>query len=464
MITKLTSRGFLLLCASLYSIAFGYSFGFLNSYFWDDWYTYFDQTASDIRNNVIISGFNPIRLMLEGFLNENFFPGFRILIFIFYPLAAYALHNVLASKSYLSSFEARSITLLFLLAPVNSARAAVMIFMYTSCMCAFFVAWWLYNSKSNAFLRILSLALFVYSFDTASFIPFLLVPIVFTYLDSRVARQSFFEWIKSNFLLLVIGPSFWFTEPLLNPNLDPIRDAYYQPKISGLIRAVVYFVPVLAIALWGFVIRKWRYSNQRGQVQVVLGLLTCWLAIFPYVALGHFANLNSVIVGFVPNLSDWDSRHQLLLPVGIALTLIGLINYLDSSRSQKLVVAMALVFSSLNFSFTQEYYLDALKQQQIIKSLADNNDLSGFDRLLIEDTALRFNARGRSIRTYEWDRIISANSAGSKKETEITRFIDCDEFNPDAKLTISASSGRLRALITRDVGITLAVEKISICD
>ena len=55
MITKLTSRGFLLLCVSLYSVAFGYSFGFLNSYFWDDWYTYFDQTASDIRNNVIIS-------------------------------------------------------------------------------------------------------------------------------------------------------------------------------------------------------------------------------------------------------------------------------------------------------------------------------------------------------------------------------------------------------------------------
>jgi hypothetical protein len=174
--------------------------------------------------------------------------------------------------------------------------------------------------------------------------------------------------------------------------------------------------------------------------------------------------LNSVIVGFVPNLSDWDSRHQLLLPLGIALTLIGLINYLDSSRSQKLVVAMALLFSALNFSFTQEYYLDALKQQQIIKSLADNNDLSGFDRLLIEDAALRFNARGRSVRTYEWDRIISANTTGANKETEITRFIDCEGFSPDAKLTISASSGRLRALITRDVGITLAVEKISICD
>jgi hypothetical protein len=150
--------------------------------------------------------------------------------------------------------------------------------------------------------------------------------------------------------------------------------------------------------------------------------------------------------------------------LGIALTLIGLINYLDSSRSQKLVVAMALVFSSLNFSFTQEYYLDALKQQQIIKSLADDNDLSDFDRLLIEDTAIRFNARGRSIRTYEWDRIISANTTGAKKETEITRFIDCDGFTPDAKLTISASSGRLRALITREVGITLTVEKLSICD
>ena len=114
-------------------------------------------------------------------------------------------------------------------------------------------------------------------------------------------------------------------------------------------RAVVYFLPVLAIALWGFLIRKWRYLNQRGQVQVVLGLLACWLAIFPYVALGHFANMNSIIIGFVPNVSDWDSRHQLLLPLGIALTLIGLISYLDSSRSQKLVVAIALVFSALNF-------------------------------------------------------------------------------------------------------------------
>ena len=83
---------------------------------------------------------------------------------------------------------------------------------------------------------------------------------------------------------------------------------------------------------------------------------------------------------------------------------------------------------------------------------------------MIEDAALRFNARGRSIRTYEWDRIISANTAGAKKETEINRFIDCGEFIPDAKLTISASSGRLRALITRNVGIILTVEKISICD
>ena len=464
MITKLSSRGFLLLCTSLYLIGFGYSIGFLNSYFWDDWYTYFDQTASDIRNNEIISGFNPIRLVLEGFLNENFFPGFRILIFLFYPLAAYALHGVLTSKCYLSSFEVRSITLLFLLAPVNSARAAVMIFMYTSCMCAFFVAWWLYNSKSNMFLRLLSLALFTYSFDTASLIPFLLVPIAFTYIDSRVAQENFLDWIKSNVLLLVIGPLFWFIEPVLNPNLDPIRDAYYQPKISGLIRAVVYFLPVLAVALWGFLFRKWRYSNQRGQVQFFLGLLTCWLAIFPYVALGHFANSSSIIVGFVPNLSDWDSRHQLLLPLGIALTLIGIVNYLDSSRSRDLVVAFACVFTALNFTFTQEYYLDALKQQQIINSLADNIELSDLGQLLIKDEALRFNARGRSIRTYEWDRIISASTSGNKKKTEITRFIDCKGFLPDATLTISASSGRLRALITRNLGITIAIEQISICD
>ena len=464
MLTKLTSRNYFLMCTSLYIIAFGFSFGFLNSYFWDDWYTYFDQSASDIRSNTVISGFNPMRLVLEGFLNEKFFPGFRILIFFFYPSAAFALHQVLKTKNYLNFFEVRAITLFFLLAPVNSARAAVMLFMYTSCMCAFFVAWWLYNSKSNALFRLLSIALFLYSFDTASFIPFMSVPIAFTYLDSRILRNSNFEWIKSNFLLIIIGPLFWFLEPILNPNLDPIRDAYYQPKVSGIIRAIVYLLPLLAIALWGFVVRKWNYASHRGHVQFILGLFTCWLAIFPYVALGHFANLNSMIVGFVPNLSDWDSRHQLLLPLGIALILVGFMNYLDSIKTQKLVVGVAILFSLLNFTFTQEYYFDALKQQQIIRALSENTQLDSFERLLIEDDALRFNARGRSIRTYEWDRIISANTSGSNKLTEVSRFIDCESFSPQAKIVISASSGRLRALVTRNVGIAIDVVEVSICN
>jgi len=463
-LTKLTSRNYFLMCTSLYTIAFGLSFGFLNSYFWDDWYTYFDQSASDIRSNTVISGFNPMRLMLEGFLNENFFSGFRILIFLFYPIAAYALHQVLKTKNYLNFFEVRAITLLFLLAPVNSARAAVMLFMYTSCMCAFFVAWWLYNSKSNALFRLLSVALFVYSFDTASFIPFMFVPIAITYLDSKNLKQSNYGWVKSNFLLIIIGPLFWFIEPILNPNLDPIRDAYYQPKFSGIIRAIAYLLPLLAIALWGFMVRKWNYSRHRGQVQFLLGLFTCWMAIFPYVALGHFANLNSMIVGFVPNLSDWDSRHQLLLPLGIALVLIGFMNYLNSPNTQKLVLATVILFTVLNFTFTQEYYFDALKQQQVIRAFSKNTQLDGFERLLIEDNALRFNARGRSIRTYEWDRIISANTSGSDKLTEVSRFIDCVSFSPQAKIVISASSGRLRALVTRNVGIAIDVVKVSICN
>ena len=171
-----------------------------------------------------------------------------------------------------------------------------------------------------------------------------------------------------------------------------------------------------------------------------------------------------MIVGFVPNLSDWDSRHQLLLPLGIALILVGFMNYLDSIKTQKLVVGVAILFSLLNFTFTQEYYFDALKQQQIIRALSENTQLDSFERLLIEDDALRFNARGRSIRTYEWDRIISANTSGSNKLTEVSRFIDCESFSPQAKIVISASSGRLRALVTRNVGIAIDVVEVSICN
>jgi hypothetical protein len=46
----------------------------------------------------------------------------------------------------------------------------------------------------------------------------------------------------------------------------------------------------------------------------ILALGTC-----PYLAVGHFANLSDWITMWLPDNSDWDSRHQLLQGMGFAL-------------------------------------------------------------------------------------------------------------------------------------------------
>ena len=110
----------------------------------------------------------------------------------------------------------------------------------------------------------------------------------------------------------------------------------------------------------------------------------------------------------------------------------------------------------------QEYYLDSLKQEEIIAEAAKSDLLDESNFLLVNDQAIRFNARGRSVRTFEWDRILRGNSK-LNKTTEISRFIDCTSFRPDALVTITADYGRLRALLTRHVGVRLEVLPVTIC-
>lgn len=463
MLAKWSERKFLVLCAAAHILSFGLTFGFLNAYFWDDWYVYFNQTSLDITQRIVMSGFNPIRLASEGYLNTHFFQAFRILMFIFYPIAAFCLYKILKTKSYLNVIEIRGIALLFLLAPVNSARAAVILFMYTSCMCAFFIAWYLYESSKNIALKFVAICLFIYSFDTASLIPFMALPIAMSFIDSRVNKTRFTTWLRQHFILVVIGPIFWVVEPMINPKVFEPRDSYYEPNLAGLTRAMLLLLPLLALAFWGGWIRKWRYSSHRGQIQIATGLLTTWLAIFPYMSLGHFANLNSIFVGFIPNLSDWDSRHQLLLPFGIALIILGVLNYLQTPRIELAILAIASVFLCLNFTNTQEYYLDSLKQDQVIAAIQETNNIAPYEYLMVSDEAVRFNARGRSIRTYEWDAIFNEYSGGIPKTTEINRYIDCQNFRPQVNVIIRATNGRFRALLTRNLGITLDVVPIDLC-
>jgi hypothetical protein len=258
--------------------------------------------------------------------------------------------------------------------------------------------------------------------------------------------------------------AYWFIEPIINPTLDSVRAAYYTPSMSGIIRGLVVGMLVTLIAGYFVLIRGWRYGTHRGGLQVLVGLLITWLGMFPYMALGHFPNLNALLIGFVPGASDWDSRHQLLMPLGLGLVIVGVLNFLNPARLWAGVLVVCGLSTVLNLTFSQEYYLDSIKTQRIIEAFRSDPDVKEFDMALIDDQALRFNARGRAIRSYEWDYMLKAANPGLQQTTDVLRYVDCNVMDPDAIIVIQASNGKLKTLLTRNPGITVSVQKISVCN
>jgi hypothetical protein len=201
---------------------------------------------------------------------------------------------------------------------------------------------------------------------------------------------------------------------------------------------------------------------------MVFGLIAISVGAFPYMVGGHLVDISDWLIAFIPNFSDWNSRHQLLLPLGISLIVCSSLK-IDSDEpfNWKLspvfstMIAFCIV---LNITFAQEYFLDGKKQDSIMEAMANNEDLRNSTSILIDDSAVRFNARGRSIRSYEWEAMLEKVFGDDSRKVSYLQYVNCAEFQPDAILHISAPNGRLESTLRRNVVIDISVEVIKPCD
>ena len=289
------------------------------------------------------------------------------------------------------------------------------------------------------------------------------IPLLHSILNQDFVPHWIIRWVRRNWYFAVAPIGYWFIEPILNPTLDQVREDYYTPKLSGIMRGLVVLVGISLVVAFFWTKRRWRYESDRGKIQLSLGIIVLWVGMFPYMTLGHFPNLESILIGFVPGQSDWDSRHQLLMPLGLSLVVIGALNLTSSKRLLHAVVPILLMFTVFNFTFSQEYYLDSIKTHAIIEALKNSGEIDSYRFVLIDDQALRFNARGRRIRSYEWDSMMFAAKGENAPKTDIYRYIDCEAVQPEAIVTITASRGKLATLLTRNPVITVGTRQINPC-
>lgn len=448
----------------LYAISHGFMLASWNALYWDDWMIYADGSAgvedyfAACRRCIV-----PFRSEVEGLLIS---PGpwlMRVLTFLFFPLITFLSLQFLRRTAWMREDEMGVLSLLILFLPMYGARVALINFQYSLSLLIFVLGAWM-SLSPRAAVQISAVVPIFWSMFTPSLQVFVVVPMAV--LCVRLITRPNKSYLDRSTLLVIVllGLSPFvhrYIIPIIFPTLG-FRDGYNTIQSAFLVRAVV-FSSLLVLPLLNLLNRRrLQQSVTRERALLSLGLAFLAVGTFPYLAVGHFPNLSDWILPFLPDESDWNSRHQLLQPFGVALILL-VIARIFGTRMKAFVTVILTISVGLNTATYSGYYLDAMKQAELIQAIAESDaQLSNVSALVINDQATRFNARGRGIRAYEWTAMVT-RAIDEKIQVDTNSIQYCYESKPSKMLTITAENGRLKSLFVGRIGLDVEMTDLTIC-
>jgi hypothetical protein len=437
-----------------------------HSLFWDDWVLFDHETAEISSSFYSGTGSAPWRHFVEQLLLQSSPLLFRLFSFLAFFISGYFFFHVLHRVRFLTQNQVITATLVFLILPVNSARIALINNSYLFSYLLFFFGWYLLAISEQKSIRLLSLFAFFISYTSLPVITFTLLPILYLiFLAEPKSTKDFFKGVFRALPLIALPVVYLVARQIFWPPLGGYAKAY-TPQFLGITRSLLFIIVCSVPLIYGVFIARWRADAVRALL-VSTGVFSVSIAAFPYILGGHLVDISDWLIAFIPNFSDWDSRHQLLLPFGLSLIFAGSMK-MDKTEKLTLKIYPALttllaMFVVLNFTFAQEYFLDSRKQTAVVEAMVSNPDLKSVQLVLVDDQAVRFNARGRLIRSYEWEGMLHKALGSNRIQVSYLQYVNCNEFQPDAILHINSPSGRLESTLRGKVAIDLWVEKIDPC-
>ena len=440
----------------LYTLSWGWSLLRPNTLYWDDWSLYFRQPIGNARNIYIQSG----RPLWEGLVEIALLQvgtwAICLTTFICFFLCSIFLFGILKKVPNLNSEYLRFVTLLFLIVPVNHARTSLVIFDYTLAYFLFFLGWLILIRYKSVTGFVLACVILLLSFKTHSFLFFALLPFLhFAWLNKTELldfkklnrRHLQITMIAALPVLYVVSRSlFW-------PPSESWQD-YQQPTAAGFLTGLW---PVL-IGLLGLLIVGLRHIRKKqthvGFVLIVSGFLITALALFPYFLAELYVGYagRPAFITVLEFRADWRSRHQLLMPLGLALSVVGL-NELLKWKGKNIVVSVILIISvALNIFWGSQYFLQSHKQEQLVelfKSTKGNLVIAS-----VGDSTLRFNGRENDFRGYEWDGFMTLAEISTDRP-------GCEALPNGSVLNLKSNKPYLSALVSRDLGLYFDVTPCS---
>jgi hypothetical protein len=446
-INKLNESNEINLYIFMYVLSFGLVLLNLNFIYWDDW-TLVNQAKDDLLKIFVGAG-NPFVGYFHYFMIEKLgIYAYKLLIFMSYLISGILLNKILINIKQIYITERIIIVSTFLLFPLNFARIAIIDSPYALNNMTFFMGFYifsLYLNNNKIIYRIIALLLFFFSFQTNSFLVFYLV--VFMYFIYNVKPKNLKEYLKQSILYIDFWllPFLFYVFKILYLVPQGSHISYYaitQAKIISsfnnfwvferFMKELLELFPInvsivsfsiiligLSILYNKYLIKIFILKNEifvfKSISFIILGGFFLYIGIFPY-----------LVVNTSPSYYDWESRHMLLLPLGVSFVLLGFINLLYNSKL-KYLIFMILISSFISFNITIyfNYLKDGLKQDSILQNIKYNDIIKNNTTFIIFDKTKEYDSLKRTYRFYEYAGMIDAVYSGQTKFATLnTRIIE----------------------------------------
>lgn len=406
----------------LYLLSFGLILFNFNFIYFDDW-TLINQKKEDLINIFNEAG-NSFFGYIHYFLIE--YTGtfsYKVFIFISYFLSGLLLNEILKRIVLISREERVFIVIIFLILPVNFARIALIDFPYAFCYILFFLSFFLfckYLDNKIFIYRLLSLVLFFISFQVNSFLVFYLI--VFFYglyklYDNNIKKYAInivklidfwslpiIFFIFKSIYLIPTGPHASYyeinQEKIMNAFLSTVyifKRFFYEffiliPKYTSIEMIVVFYLIIFyIIKRSGLVL----FTNNPLSFKILslflLGFCLTFISIYPY-----------MVVNTSPSFFDWDSRHMLLLSLGVALCLLSFYSIFNKKIKFIFFLSIIVLFTTINTNIYYCYIIDGIKQDAILLNIKQNKEIKKYNTFIVYDELKEYNNLNRTYRFYEY--------------------------------------------------------------
>ncbi|TGN07969.1 hypothetical protein [Leptospira ilyithenensis] len=394
--------------------------------FWDDWVTY-NQSFETLKimyeeiQFVLIGSFATLLTRI----GNQVFP-FRFYIFVFGFLNGVFLYQILKSLNLFDRNSVFFLTMLFLVVPLFGGKNAMTPYgLPVFCYYFGFYILTIYFENPRLWKRALALLLFYCSFSLNSFLVFYFFAGAYIYY--MVWKQNGKKFFKSSYLTILKYPDFLIlpiayflvktiffvpygdyvgynevkTEGVLNsfPLLVASFDFSYLYLFESSWQISKIFWPIILVVagLLSLHQRKFKNYSYWTIAYFLFGAFAFALAAFPY-----------TVVGKLPMSTNFNSRHQALLPLGAAfmtyMSVIGISQLVGVRKKITLATLwfIILLFVGNNIHLSYRFHKDNFYQVSLQENMKDN-------KLIREKTTfLAVNQLGsnlvydRPIDYYEW--------------------------------------------------------------